>query len=98
MSIQICDDEDGVCFLYCSTTMRPVNLESFENADAAQSFLTFAKARGINDVRRFNAAALNQLHVEWLALPQCDDCGGHYDGECTECADLYESPLMRVLR
>jgi len=35
-------------------------------------------------------AILTTLHIEWLALPLCNDCGGRYapsaDGACYGCA------------
>ena len=87
MSVQTCDNGDGTCFLYCSTSGRPVNLESFDDAEAADSFLAYVGA----DVRAVSPTRLEQLHTEWLALPKCQQCGervvnpGELPNECESC-------------
>ena len=72
MGVHICEGDDAT-FLYCSTSMRPVNTESFADAEAAESFLDFAAKRGV-DVRACKPADLDAMREDWAALPRCADC------------------------
>jgi len=81
---------DRATFLYCSTSMRPINTESFDDYEAADSFLTFASAR-VRDVRACSALDLDALRADWQKLPVCVQCGervlhpGERPDECEDC-------------
>ena len=90
MGVHVCEGDDAT-FLYCSTSMRPVNTPAFTCSDDADSFLSFATRRGVRDVRALKDDGLDALHTEWLALPRCQQCGervvqpGELPNECEGC-------------
>lgn len=85
MGIRICDGGDGACFLYSSTSMRPINTTAFRDEEEAEDFLRLAALRGVA-VGGADAATLDRLQDEVRELPECPDCGDRvFDAGATRC-------------
>lgn len=95
MGIRVCDDGDGVAFIYESTGMRPLGLAAFKDAEAAESFCQYVERAGSRTWR--DAEELERLRDVWEELPRCLICEQrvirpHEDvpDECESCCELDE--------
>ncbi len=75
MGLRICEG-DGATFIYSSVTDRALLHEAFPNAEEAEAYIEFAKARGVRDLAACNALDHDALRDDFVKLPRCRECAG----------------------
>jgi hypothetical protein len=96
MGIRICAGND-VAILYRSSTGRPVNVEAFDDEEAAESFIVFVKEQR-EDLGKLGQIELDALRATWQTLPKCRECGvrvvkpGEHIDECASCRPECDAP------
>jgi len=94
--ICICAGDD-VAFLYWSLTTRPLDIEAFEDEEAAESFLAFVSDTG-EDLRALGPVDWDAMRATWQDLPKCRECGervvkpGKRTDECEGCRPVCDAP------
>ncbi len=91
MSVEVIES-NGITFLYCNTSMRPLNLAAFDSEEEAQRFLDYVIAQAHRDPRTVEQDELEAMRDRFRALPACTECGErvidpheHDVNTCREC-------------